>query len=184
MKYYISDTHFGHANIMRHSKRPFASVGEMDNAMIENWNNTVKPNDEVYILGDFCFKSAENDALYFLKRLNGKKYLIVGNHDKDILKTPEVKKQFIWIKDIATITDGDKKVVLCHYPMVEWNGFFRGTLHFYGHIHNNTQNNAYKIMKNVEGAYNVGVDILDFTPRSLTDVIKFNIEFKMNHKKE
>ena len=70
-----------------------------------------------------------------------------------------------------------KKVILSHYPMVEWNGFFRGSIHLYGHIHNNIQNNAYKIMENIDNAYNVGADILDFTPKTLSEVIQYNTKF-------
>ena len=180
MKYYISDTHFGHANIMKHSERPFFSVEEMDKAIIDGWNKYVRPDDEVYFLGDFCYKSANHNPLYYLEKLNGIKYLIVGNHDRGLLKDPKIRAQFEWIRDIETITDGNNKIVLCHYPLVEWNGYFRGVLHFYGHIHNNVENQAYKIMKNISNAYNVGADILDFAPRTLSEVIEYNKRYNEN----
>lgn len=178
MKYYIADTHFGHANIIKHSNRPFSSVEEMDDALVENWNSVVSSKDEVYFLGDFCFKSASHKPLYYLERLNGIKYLIVGNHDKELLKDSEAKKHFRFIRDVAVINDLDTRIVLCHYPMVEWNGYFRGVLHFYGHIHNNKENLSYKIMKDIPNAYNVGADILGLTPRTLSDVIKLNKQFR------
>lgn len=181
MKYYISDTHFGHANIMKHSERPFSSVEEMDKAIIDGWNKYVKPNDEVYFLGDFCYKSANHNPLYYLEKLKGIKYLIVGNHDRGLLKDPKIRTQFKWIRDIETITDGNNKIVLCHYPLVEWNGYFRGALHFYGHIHNNVENQAYKIMKNIPNAYNTGADILGFSPRTLDEVIEYNQRFIKEH---
>ena len=65
--------------------------------------------------------------------------------------------------------------------MVEWNGYFRNSIHLYGHIHNNVENNAYKIMRNIDNAYNVGVDIINYMPQRLEDVIKLNKNFMENH---
>ena len=66
--------------------------------------------------------------------------------------------------------------------MVEWNGYFRSSVHLYGHIHNNVDNAAFRIMSTLENAYNVGADILDFTPRTLEEVIKYNYRFVKNQK--
>ena len=82
--FYIADTHFGHDNIRKLSNRPFSTVEEMDNALINNWNSVVTDDDDVYILGDFSYKS--EDPIDYLKKLNGKKHLIVGNHDNKLLK--------------------------------------------------------------------------------------------------
>ena len=182
MNYYISDLHLGHKNIMssKMSNRPFNSVEEMDEILIKNWNNIVKNEDDIYILGDFCYKSGKNPKEY-LNRLNGKKHLIVGNHDGQILRDPVCRKCFVEIKDMLNIKDGNKNLFLCHYPMAEWPGYFRETIHLYGHIHNNTTNDTYKIMYNLKNAYNVGADILDFTPRALQDVIEYNLKFKNEH---
>jgi len=177
MKYYISDTHFGHENIMKHCNRPFKSVEEMDEVIKNKWNAVVKNNDEVYILGDFNFKNRTNGEDY-LKQLKGKKYIIVGNHDKI---TPEMKSLCEWVGSYKEVEDGARKIVLFHYPIVEWNGYFRGALHFYGHIHNNIDNDAYRIMKSIPNAYNVGVDILDFCPRTADEVIHFNQMYNKKH---
>ena len=176
MNYYISDLHLGHANIMKHSKRPFSSVEEMDETIIKNWNSVVNDEDDVYIGGDVFYKG--KNPLEYLKRLKGKKHLCIGNHDGRILKDFNCRKCFVEIKDIMTIKDGDKTIVLCHYPMVEWNGFFRGALHFYGHIHNNTDNETYKRVYDIQNSYNIGIDILGFYPRTLNEVIQLNKEFK------
>ena len=182
--FYISDTHFGHFNIIKHCNRPFSTAEEMDNTIIQNWNKTVSDNDTVYILGDLAFSKGVKEHAEYLRQLKGTKIMIVGNHDYDISKN---RKKYLESKLIDRICDyleiTDKinnqhyKIIMSHYPMVEWNGFFRGSIHLYGHIHNNIQNNAYKIMKNIDNAYNVGADILDFTPKTLSEVIIYNKKF-------
>lgn len=180
MNYYVSDLHFGHSGIIRMCDRPFQNVDDMDENLIQNWNQHISENDDVFILGDFCYKA--NNPKKYLSRLHGHKHLVVGNHDGMILKNQECRKYFEDIRDIMTIKDKNQQIVLCHYPMIEWNGYFRDTLHFYGHIHNKTTNDAYRIMSHVKNAYNVGTDILDFTPRTLEDVIQYNIQFKERNK--
>ena len=180
MNYYISDLHLGHYNIIRLCNRPFKTVEEMDETIINNWNAVVKPEDNVYIGGDFCFKSGKNPKEY-LEKLNGHKYFIIGNHDKVVLKDPVCRRYFEEIRDYMEVKDGNNIIAIEHYPLVEWNGFFRGTLHFYGHIHNNTENNTYKIIKQILNAYNIGADILDFTPRTLSEVIALNKKFQKEH---
>lgn len=76
--YFIADTHFCEDNIRRYENRTFQSVVEMDETIIENWNSVVSEDDIVYILGDFGAFNNEQDIL---KRLNGTKYLVKGNHD-------------------------------------------------------------------------------------------------------
>ena len=177
MKYYLADTHIGHENIIRLCNRPFKSVDEMNDTIINNWNSVVKDNDEVYIIGDFAYKNA-NNLTHYLKQLKGKKYLITGNHDRI---DPEARKCFEWIRSYAEIIDNGQKIVLFHYPILEWNGYFRGTIHIYGHVHNNVDNESYKALKNLKNAYNAGADILGFTPRTLTEVIEMNELFNAAH---
>lgn len=170
MNFYLSDLHLGHYNIIKLSNRPFSSVEEMDETIITNWNKVITDNDDIYINGDFCFKSGKHPKEY-LENLKGRKHLVVGNHDGRIVKDLVCRKYFVEIKDIIDICDNGKRVILCHYPMIEWNGYFRGAIHLYGHIHNNTENTAYKILKDIPNCYNVGADVLGFTPRKLQDII-------------
>jgi calcineurin-like phosphoesterase family protein len=180
MNYYFSDTHLGHANVIRMNKRPFNNVDEMDDTILRNINSVVTNNDDLYLLGDVCYKSGRNPVEY-LRNMNGKKHLIIGNHDGKILKDPECRRYFVEIEKILNIKDKlhgeEKMIVMCHYPMVEWDGFFRGSIHLYGHIHNITENQAYKILRKIDNAYNVGADILEFVPRTLDEVIIYNNKF-------
>ncbi len=171
MKYYISDLHLGHKNIINLCKRPFNNITQMDHSLIQNWNNVITNKDEVYILGDFAFSNQGG----YLSMLNGKKYLILGNHDKGIEK---YSRYFEKIESYKEIDDNGRKIILFHYPLIEWRGSFRGSLHLYGHIHNNTSNKTYEIVKDIENAYNVSADILDFTPQTLEGVINCNKKFK------
>ena len=169
MNYYIADTHFGHDNIRRLSNRPFNNVEEMDETIIQNWNNKVTNDDDVYILGDFSHKS--EDPIAYLKRLNGKKHLIVGNHDNRLLKNPACKKYFVEIADMKMVDDNGTQIVLCHYPLVEWNGYYRNVLHFYGHVHNTYHNETTRYARDMKNAYNVGVDVIGLAPCTLNEII-------------
>ena len=155
MNYYISDLHFGHKNILRLNNRPFSSIEEMDRAYINNWNEVVSSNDDVYILGDFAYKSG--DPVKYIQQLKGKKHLIIGNHDGSLLKNKSALSMFESIDYYLDIPDENTRVIMFHYPILEWNGYFRNAVHLYGHIHNNTKNDTHSIMIKRKNSYNVGV---------------------------
>ena len=169
MNYYIADPHFGHYNIIKLCNRPFSSVEEMNETMICNWNTVVKPDDDVYVVGDFSFRA--DNAVEILDRLNGRKHLVIGNHDKKNLKNPEFRERFVEIADILTVKENGIRIILCHYPMAEWDGMYREAWHFFGHIHNN-ENNAQKIMRTIPKAVNVGVELIGYTPRTAEELMK------------
>lgn len=91
----ISDTHFNHYNIVHRFGRPFESVNHMNEHMIERWNSVVKPGDKVYHLGDFAM-GPKDEHYKFITRLNGKKRLIVGNHDDVKHLSPYFQKVYMW----------------------------------------------------------------------------------------
>lgn len=143
MRYYISDLHFFHKNLLhKMDNRGFNTVEEMNEYMIQQWNSKVRKNDEVVILGDFSFgKATETEEI--LKRLNGHKMLCKGNHDKYLKDSKFDKSLFKWIKDYAEMNDNNRKVVLCHYPVFCYPGQYRvnadgnpKTYMLYGHVHN------------------------------------------------
>lgn len=142
MRYYIADLHFFHAGVNdRMDHRGFKTVEDMNDYMIHQWNNRVRKNDETVVLGDFSFgKWLETNQI--LKKLNGRIYLIKGNHDKWIKDKSVNLSRFEWVKDYAEMNDNGRKVILCHYPIVCYNGQFRRDKNgnpkvymLHGHIH-------------------------------------------------
>lgn len=176
MNLYISDLHFGHKAVIDFDPRPFSSVEEMDAVMIELWNSRVTKNDQVYILGDFAFHN-EKPYSWYLKQLRGQKHLIVGNHDRKLLKDAEAMEYFVSVDYYREITDDKKRIILSHYPIAEWNGFHREAYHVYGHIHNRTDE-TFQYMKQYDRALNAGACINNFTPCSLNELIRNNQRFK------
>ncbi|PHM33121.1 metallophosphoesterase [Xenorhabdus innexi] len=174
MIYFTSDTHFCHSSIINLCGRPFESVHHMNNTIIHNWNACVTERDEIYILGDFLYRGTGTDANQILRRLNGKKFLIRGNHDK-FLSDPEFdSSMFEWVKDYYEMDYQKQKIVMFHYPILEWQGYFRNAIHLYGHVHNAGKDpDQYKRLS-VLGprAINVGVDVNNFFPVSINQVLK------------
>jgi calcineurin-like phosphoesterase family protein len=174
MVYFTADTHFCHSNIINLCKRPFSNIDQMNKTLIQNWNSCVTARDEIYILGDLIFKGTGIEANEIIKKLNGKKYLIKGNHDKFIEDNNFNKNSFEWIKDYYVLNYQKMKFVLFHYPIFEWEGYFGDSIHLYGHVHNSGNN--YEQQKRFEllgkRAINVGVDVNDYYPIGIEQIIK------------
>lgn len=154
--FFTSDTHFGHTNIIKYCKRPFATVQEMDEVMTERWNSVVKPGDRVYHLGDFSW----GDPYKYLNKLNGQKYFIIGNHDK--IKDHEATRQWQWIKDYHELKVGDQSITLHHYAQRVWNKMHHKAWHLFGHTHGTLPAYGY--------SFDAGVDCWNFTPISYDQV--------------
>ena len=177
MNFYIADTHFGHNNAIKYDNRPFKSVEEMDDAMIQLWNETVKDDDTVYILGDFSWYKEDKTAS-ILQKLKGYKILIKGNHDR---VSPKVARCFSRVCDYAEVKDGNERVILSHYPIMFWNGMFRDTVHLYGHVHNTIQYeyclNIGRELRNLQNIpmrmFNVGcmMEYMNYIPRTLYEIL-------------
>lgn len=127
----ISDTHFGHKNVITYDSRPFKDVAEMDEALIENWNSVVKPGDTIYHLGDFAFYS-EDKVCGILERLNGNKILILGNHDK-VMRSEKVRSYFKLIVPYLEVYQDKQLICMFHYPIAEFNKSHHGSFHVHGH---------------------------------------------------
>lgn len=135
---YISDTHWGHSNIINFDNRPFNSVEEMNKFMINSWNCTVSKDDTVYHLGDLCW-GKEEDWLKLVPRLNGHKVLILGNHDPRKMSL-ELRDMFSEITDSKEINDNDFHVIMSHYPIMCYNHSYTPySIMLHGHTHNRTE---------------------------------------------
>lgn len=168
MIYFTSDLHFNHKNIITHSRRPFKDKEEMGVVMIANWNNTVSHNDTVIIVGDFCFGGKEKWRGY-LSRLKGKKILVRGNHDQRV-----PKECFEKVCDIHEFKYNGTFFQLCHYPMSAWNGMFRNNIMIHGHTHEKDGQFGLPKMPN---SFNVGVDLNNFTPVSIDEILDKKVDF-------
>lgn len=189
MTYFISDLHFGHTNCLSYDNRPFTNIQEHDEALIQNWNNKVKTDDEVWILGDLSWYNVDT-TINILKRLNGKKKLCIGNHDSHFLKHEKFREQFEEITDYKELKSEDSKgIILCHYPIPCFKNHFYGWYHLYGHVHisfeSNMINHFVREMNDLYlkkcYMYNVGcmTPEMDFTPRTLEEIIeRSNIDVK------
>lgn len=174
--FYISDTHFGHKNILKYDNRPYFTVAEMDADLIKRWNNAVKPTDTVYHLGDFSWlKPAEESEI--LQQLNGTKILIRGNHDYK--PTPEWKE----VLPFAEIVDNGRHVILSHFPIASYKNMTHGYYHLYGHVHNSFEDGLFdayrraweKHYEKQMRSFNVGCmnPLMDYTPRTLDEICGF-----------
>jgi len=141
MKTYItSDLHLGHKNIQKFcpaTRGHYTDVDHMNEEMVREWNEVVNPEDLVYILGDVAFLPAPK-AVHFLKRMNGRKILVEGNHDRKQLKDNSFRACFEEIHKYLDINYDGRKLVMFHYPIhFEWDQAHRGSIHFHGHLHGN-----------------------------------------------
>jgi calcineurin-like phosphoesterase family protein len=156
--WFVSDTHFGHTNIMRLSARPFATIEEMDATLIANWNAAVQPTDDVWHLGDFAFRNAKAASNY-LRRLNGRIHLVHGNHDSIQVRE---SKEWASSQSVAEINVEGERLFLSHYAHRVWPRSHRGAIHLYGHSHGSLPGDRQSC--------DVGVDCWDYRPVSLTEI--------------
>lgn len=142
MRYYIADSHFFHGNLNnKMDHRGFENMEAMNQYMLKRWNEKVRKNDEVVILGDLSWGKAE-ETNELLEKLHGRLYLIQGNHDRYLKDKAYNVDRFEWIKPYEELQDNKRKVILCHYPIMCYNGQYRKdefgnpkTYMLYGHVH-------------------------------------------------
>lgn len=184
MRFYTSDTHFTHANILRYCDRPFNSVAHMNAEMVARWNSIVSPSDQVFHLGDvgMGMKPETEEALALL---NGWKFLMPGNHDEvsSVVKEarrekfrPVYERYFkIW-PETAEIKIGDWQVRMSHYPHhgdskdhdrhLDLRPPDDGMPLLHGHVH--TKDKAHD-----DNMFHVGVDAHDFTPVPESEILEW-----------
>ena len=145
MKWYTSDLHFSYENVIDIYNRPFKDVSEMNNKILENFREKIGKDDFLFILGDVSAYGQKPE--YLIRKIPGHKILIKGVDDQEV------------------------KIFLTHYPMAEWDGYWKGIWQFYGHVHNNPHGGA-ALMSMIPTAINVGVDVQNFMPKTAEDLIR------------
>ncbi len=130
--YFSSDWHLGHSNILKYDNRPFFSIEEHDAEILRLHNLTVSKTDDFYFLGDFCFGRPEY-AEEFLRKMNGNKFFIWGNHDKHMVSLYKKYGQYLGKMEIIKIEG--QEITLSHFAMRVWNRSHHGTFMCYGHSH-------------------------------------------------
>jgi len=170
-----SDLHFGHNNILKYcpnTRGHFRDVSHMNEEMIHLWNDSVLPTDTVYLLGDIAFSNS-TEAIKILKRLNGRKILIEGNHDRKNLRDPVFRNCFEEIHNYLEITYNKISIIMFHYPIAEFNLQFRGAVHFHGHCHGNPSGiGEYR-------AVDVGYDATGQVVNRIEDMIQLALKGKI-----
>lgn len=156
--FFTADTHFGHGGIITMCSRPWSSVHEMDEALIDNWNAVIRSDDTVWHLGDFSHKADLKRLRAIFDKLNGTKHLVIGNHDRsDTLRLPWASKQ-----QMAEIAVDGERLVLLHYAMRVWPAQHRGAIHLFGHSHGR--------LIGTSVSTDVGVDAWGYCPVTLPEI--------------
>lgn len=165
--WFTSDTHFGHANIIKYCDRPWSSAEEMDEAIVERWNEKVGHDDVVYHLGDVSFHKNEHHTAEILNSLNGQILIIPGNHDTH----RTLNRIGLWCENATVATSAlierdinGKRIVLCHYAMRVWNKSHYGAWQLYGHSHGSLPDDPNAL------SMDVGVDPNNYAPVHFDEV--------------
>lgn len=150
-------------------KKIFNDYNVMHNHLLNKWNEKISEEDDVYIVGDFSNERGYLKTTELLKSLNGNKYLIKGNNDNFLDNDKFDRKLFKFIKDyyildIKDYSDIIKKIVLFHYPILEWEGYYNNAMLIHGHWH--------KDKKYHKLAFNTACDIHNFSPLSINEILE------------
>lgn len=184
MIYFTSDLHLGHENAIEFKGRPFSTVEEMNSVLIQNINDTVGKDDELWVLGDFAFRINTEQVRELRNKIQCRHvHLVYGNHDKDYSQA-HIFQSVQHYKELKTEYG---KIILFHYPIMEWNAGHYGAIHLHGHIHSTGEYNRENLQKYYSDRigdghtikiddlhlriYDVGVDANDYKPVSLDYII-------------
>ncbi len=155
--FFTADLHFYHKNIIKYINRPFDNVINMNNHYIKKWNAVVDKKDNIYVIGDFAF-TGRNNIEKLLRKLNGIKHLIIGNHDDKRSINANGWKS---INNLKQIKIEGQTIILCHYGLRFWNKSHYGSWCLYGHSHGKSEA--------INNSFDVGIDVWD-KPLSFEEV--------------
>lgn len=172
--WFTSDQHFGHENIIKLCERPFSSAEEMDEYMIGQWNSVVDVDDRVVHIGDLYWGRDVAVKRRLRDRLHGRIVLVAGNHDRPQLMLADgLVDEVLPLIHTECIVDSsgkERRIVCCHYPLQEWDQFFRGSIHIHGHCHGNNPGQV-KLSGDIK-RLDVSVDCHNFLPLCVEDVLR------------
>ncbi len=167
MNYFFSDPHAWHTNIIKYASRPFTNALEMTQAIASNINKVVTRGDLLYCLGDWCiggWKRAEE----FRSMIDCPQIILIkGNHDP--VHDTKFVKLFTKVYDYKELRLCEKKIILFHYPIEDWNGKRRGSVHLHGHTHDS--NECFSFPDQMKNRKNINVEFIDYTPIPETSII-------------
>jgi calcineurin-like phosphoesterase family protein len=171
---FTSDTHWSHKRVIEYSNRPFSSAEEMDETLIKNWNRMVRPNDTIYHLGDFAFMKIDK-LIPLMNRLNGNLHIILGNHDKEIIRNK--KMIFDSVEGIRSIVNyleikhNNIHINLFHYPLLQFNKCHYGSWALHGHCHGSVIAPGKQVDVGVDSALITGK--AEYRPFSIEEIEQF-----------
>ena len=158
--FFTSDEHYGHANILSFCKRPFENLEDMKEQLISRHNSKVGKTDRTFHLGDMFWRRVSiPDANEIMDRLNGKHYLVLGNHD-EVAK--RIAGRFEWVKDVHMFDRREVGVWLSHYAHRAWPASHNGSYHLFGHTH--------AVLSDYRLSHDAGVDANGYFPKSYEEV--------------
>lgn len=171
MIYFTSDLHLNHKAIIWMMNRPFKNVEEMNETLIKNINETVKPSDTLYVLGDLSYRGKKSDVEDMVRKIRCRNIILCkGNHDRRYDES--IFKELTDYKEICVNTNGtnNRLVTLMHYPIEDWKNRKHGSIHLHGHVHSN---GSYNDLMRDNGIYryDVGVDANNYRPVSLDEIL-------------
>ena len=173
--WFTSDLHFWHKNICKYCNRPYETIEEMNQGIINNWNSVVKEDDTVFVLGDLGFCGIEK-LRPLMSQLKGKIILIQGNHDSDYVMSTlyheKIINNFDRLMSITIVGDEEcpnQELTLCHFPMIDWYNKEKGSWMIHGHQHQLPETPSCSAAH-----YDVGVDKNNWMPVSF-EQLKINI---------
>lgn len=178
--YITSDLHLGHRAIINYcppTRGHFTDVDQMNETIVSNINSVVTEEDTLYILGDIAFMPPAR-ACEFLKRINGSKVIVWGNHDHKLRRSTEFASQkslmgVVWEGDYKeqtfVVDDVRQQIMMMHFPILEWNGKRRNSFHFFGHRHTSS-------LQWINGrSCDIGMDTNNLMPYCIDDLISQRI---------
>ena len=173
--WFMADPHFYHENIIKYCSRPFVDVNEMNITLVQTWNALVQEDADIIIAGDFIHSGNLEVLKNLISRLNGRIWLVYGNHDYQNRLDRQIVKDMVYHTSDALdfevtdeeLEDGRMRFHITHYPCEFWT---RGAVHLFGHVHSGPLSTASEILSFKPLRYDIGVDNNDFKPISYEQI--------------